>query len=136
MRRSLLTLAAVLALLGAACGSDNGEAETADTTLAGPTTSTTVAKAPATTVQEAVETLLRAWQNDDRAVALRIAHEPAVESLFSRPYTAAQPRGCDEPGQLGADCVFRLAGGSASLRLHVVGDATAGYLVDVAEFLE
>jgi hypothetical protein len=134
VRRALLLLL-VAPLLVAGCGSDDG-GSAADTTEPGPTTSTTVAKAPANTVEEALETLLRAWQNQDRVVALRIAHEPAVAVLFSRPYAATSARGCDAGGQLGTDCVFRLAGGSASVRLHVIGDETDGFVVESAEFLE
>jgi hypothetical protein len=138
MRRALPLVVAALAVLvlGSACGSDGGSSSSTETTVAGPTTSTTVPKAPANTVQEAVETLLRAWQNNDRTTALYIAHEPAVATLFSRPYAATQSRGCDEPGQLGSSCIFRLAGGAASLRLHVIGEATQGFVVDKAEFLE
>jgi hypothetical protein len=137
MRRAFLLMAAVLALLGSACGSDDGDGDaSADTAAAGPTTSTTVAKAPANTPEEAVDTLLRAWQNNDRVVALRIAHEEAVAVLFSRPYSATQSRGCDQPSQLGTDCVYRLTGGPASLRVHVIGDEATGWVVETAEFLE
>ena len=135
MRRALLLVVATLALVGPACGSGDESSDATDTTAAGPTTSTTVPKAPANTRDEAVETLLRAWQNNDRATALYIAHEAAVATLFSRPHAATQSRGCDEPSQLGSACVFRLAGGSASLRLHVIGDDTRGFVVDVAEYL-
>ena len=123
MRRAIVLTAAVLALVGSACESGDGGADaSSETTAAGPTTSTTVAKAPGNTPQEAVETLLRAWENNDRQVALHIAHEEAVAVLFSRPYTASESRGCDQPSQLGTDCVYRLTGGSTSLRLHVIGD--------------
>jgi hypothetical protein len=134
MRRALLLVIVALALVGPACSSGDGSSA-ADTTVAGPTSSTTVPKAPANTRDEAVETLLRAWQNNDRTTALYIAHEPAVATLFSRPYAATQARGCDQPTQLGSACVFRLAGGSASLRLHVIGNETQGFVIDVAEFL-
>jgi hypothetical protein len=137
MRRWVLVVAALLCLvLVGACGSDGDSSDASETTVAGPTTSTTVPKAPANSVDEAAQTLLRAWQNNDRQTALYIAHEPAVEALFARPYAATQSRGCDEPSQLGSACIFRLTGSPASLRLHVIGDATNGFVVDKAEFLE
>lgn len=140
MRRHVLLLAAALALVAAGCGSDDQRADEGPLPQITTTTSTTVqataAAAPAVkvgSVKDAATRLYDAWKAGDRPKALGAASQSAVNALFAQPFNPAQLRGCDEPGQLGADCFFRYPGGA--IRMHVTGDASSGFVVETAEFL-
>jgi hypothetical protein len=55
--------------------------------------------------------------------------------MFARTYVQYQSRGCDAPSQLGSDCNYRLAG-AGGVRLHLVADPVAGFLVDKVTFID
>lgn len=139
MRRHVLLLAAALALVAAGCGSDDEPGLEGQVPQVTTTTSTTVqatAQGPSVkvgSVKDAATRLYDAWKAGDRPKALGAASESAVNALFAQPFNPAQLRGCDEPGQLGADCFFRYPGGA--IRMHVTGDASNGFVVETAEFL-
>ena len=134
MTRRLTLLCCVLALAGA-CGDGGSEDATATTTTVAPTTSTTIAKGSWKTPLEAANNLMLGWKNSDGAAATRSASQAAVETLFGRTYVQYQSRGCDAPSQLGSDCNFRLAG-AGGVRLHLVADPVAGFLVDKVTFID
>ena len=134
MHRRAVVICCVLALVGACGGGDDKPAAT--TTTAAPTTTTTaVAKGSWKTPLEAANNLMLAWKNSDGEAAQRSANMDAITTLFGRNYSQYQQRGCDEPGQLGSDCNYRLAG-AGGVRLHVAADATAGFLVDKVTFID
>ena len=134
MIRRLAFACCVVALL-AACGGDSDGA-TATTTTAAPTTTTTAAaKGNWKTPLEAANNLMAAWKNSDGAAAARSANQAAVEAIFGRSYVQYQSRGCDAPSQLGSDCNYRLAG-AGGVRLHLVADPAAGFLVDKVTFID
>ena len=134
MRRRVALVCIVVVLLGA-CGGDDPEQTTATTTTVAPTTSTTVAKGNWKTPLEAANNLITAWKNSDGDAGRRSATEEAVVTLFARAYAPHQSRGCDRPSQLGSDCNFRLSG-AGGVRLHLVADPVAGFLVDKVAFID
>jgi hypothetical protein len=121
--------------LAGACGGGGSEKAVATTTTAAPTTSTTVAKGSWKTPLEAANNLMTAWKNSDGEAASRSANQAAVEAMFGRNFVQYQSRGCDAPSQLGADCNYRLTG-AGGVRLHLVADPVAGFLVDKVTFIE
>ena len=141
MRRHALLLVVALLLLAGACNSDDQPAMEGPFPQITTTTSTTVQATPPsstpgvklTSPAAAANHLYEAWKAGDRAKALQAANERAVTELFGHPFNTASFRGCDEPDQLGADCSYRYEGGG--LILHVIGDATTGFIVETAQFL-
>jgi hypothetical protein len=138
VRRALPVLLAVVAVVTlAGCGKDSpavdGRAGSSSTTA--PTTTTTVVKGHFASPLEAASHLMAAWKAGDTTAALESAAQAAVDTLFEHEYSQYQSRGCDAPGQLGSDCNFRLsqAGG---VRIHVVADPTAGFLVQSVFFID
>jgi hypothetical protein len=129
-----LALACCVVTLLAACGGDSNGAAT--TTTAAPATTTTAAtKGNWKTPLEAANNLMAAWKNSDGDAGRRSATDAAVVTLFGKTYAQHQSRGCDTPNQLGSDCNFRLAG-AGGVRLHLVADPVAGFLVDKVTFIE
>jgi hypothetical protein len=124
----------VLALLGA-CGGGDSDNATATTTTVAPTTSTAAPKGNWKTPLEAANNLMAAWKASDGDAGRRSATDEAVIALWARSYAQHQSRGCDTPNQLGADCNYRLAG-AGGVRLHLVADPVAGFLVDKVTFIE
>jgi hypothetical protein len=127
-------LCCVIALAGGACGGGSNNA-TATTTTAAPVTTTTIAFGKYKTPLDAANALMLAWKNSDGEAAARAAKREAVLTLFGRTYAQHQQRGCDAPGQLGSDCNYRLAG-AGGVRLHVIADPAAGFLVESATFID
>jgi len=125
--RPVVFVVCVLTLVVGACG--GGEEKAAPTTTTGPTTTATPARGHWGSPQEAANNLMLAWKNSDGEAARRSAKEDAVLFLFGKTYAQYQQRGCDAPSQLGSDCNYRLAA-DGGLRLHVVADPAAGYLVE------
>lgn len=134
MDRRVALVCIVLALAGA-CGGDGSDSATATTTTAAPTTSTTAPKGNWKTPLEAANNLMVAWKNSDGDAARRSASDEAVVTLFGKSYTQHQSRGCSTPNQLGSDCNYRLAG-AGGVRVHLVADPVAGFLVDKVTFIE
>jgi hypothetical protein len=121
--------------LAGACNGDGSEKAAATTTTAAPTTSTTVAKGSWKTPLEAANNLMTAWKNSDGDAGRRSASEEAVVTLFGKTSAQYQARGCSTPNQLGSDCNYRLAG-AGGVRLHLVADPVAGFLVDKVTFID
>jgi hypothetical protein len=121
----------------AACGKDSPAVDGAGTatTVAAPTTTTTVAKGHFAAPLEAANHLMAAWKAGDETAALQGASQDAVVSLFEHEYSQYQSRGCDAPGQLGSDCNYRLAQ-AGGVRIHVKADPTAGFLVESVTFID
>jgi hypothetical protein len=115
-------------LFGGACGGGGSKHATATTSTL-PATTTTITKGHWGSPQEAANNLMLAWKNSDGDAAARSAKQDAILFLFGKTYAQYQQRGCDAPGQLGSDCNYRLAG-AGGLRLHVVADPVAGFLVE------
>ena len=128
MTRLAVLVVCLLAVLGGACG--GGSEKAASTTTTAPTTTAAPARGHWGTPQEAANNLMLAWKNSDGEAARRSAKEDAVLAIFAKGYAQYQQRGCDAPSQLGSDCNYRLAGSAGGLRLHVVADPAAGYLVE------
>ena len=130
-----VALCVLLFIVVGACGGDGEKAPATTTTTVAPTTSTTIAKGNWKTPLEAANNLMTAWKNSDGDAGRRSATEAAVIALFGRSYAQHQSRGCDTPNQLGSDCNYRLAG-VGGIRLHLVADPVAGFLVDKVTFIE
>lgn len=134
MHRRVVLLCTVLALAGA-CGGGGSDGATATTTTAAPTTTTAAPKGSWKTPLEAANNLMTAWKNSDGDAARRSATDAAVLTLFGKTYAQHQSRGCDTPNQLGSDCNYRLAG-AGGVRIHLVADPVAGFLVDKVTFID
>jgi hypothetical protein len=126
--RPVLLVVCALAVVGGACGG-GGSTHAEATTTTRPATTTTLAKGHWGSPQEAANNLMLAWKNSDGEAAAKSAKQDAVLFLFAKTYVQYQQRGCDAPSQLGSDCNYRLAA-AGGLRLHVVADPVAGYLVE------
>jgi hypothetical protein len=134
VHRRVVVACCVLALAGA-CGGGGSDDAKATTTVAPTTTTTAVVKGNWKTPLDAANNLMLAWKNSDGEAAMRSANQDAVTAMFGHNYVQYQQRGCDAPGQLGSDCNYRLAG-QGGVRLHVVADPTAGFLVDKVTFID
>ena len=134
MIRRLALACCVLALLGACGGGSDGTTATS-TTVAPTTTTTAAAKGNWKTPLEAANNLMVAWKNSDGEAAMRSANQDAVFALFGKSYAQYQARGCSTPNQLGSDCNYRLAA-AGGVRLHLVADPIAGFLVDKVTFID
>lgn len=78
--------------------------------------------------EESAKHLFEAWKRGDRTDALTFAEPPAVDEVFSRPYTGPDPEfmGCTHE----VDhyfCQFRYEGGFTTYRVD--GGVSAGYFV-------
>jgi hypothetical protein len=120
-----------------ACGEDSPAVDDAGatSTAPAPTTTATVAKGHFGSPLEAANHVMSAWKAGDQAAALQAGSAAAIDSLFEHEYSQYQSRGCDAPGQLGSDCNYRLtqAGG---VRVHVIADPAAGFLVESVTFID
>lgn len=134
LARCLLTLALV-ALTGACGGGGSKAASTTTTAPPVATTAAPVALGKWKTPLDAANNLMAAWKSSDGTAAQRSATRTAAETLFDKPYAQYQQRGCDAPGQLGSDCNYRLAG-AGGVRLHVVADPAAGFVVQSVTFID
>jgi hypothetical protein len=131
-RRTSLVVCLLLAV--GACGG-GGSDDGASTTTAAPATTSTIALGSWKTPQEAANNLMLAWKNSDGDAMRRSATQDAVLAMFGRTYFPHSPRGCDNPDQLGSDCVFRLSG-AGEVRLHAKSDPAAGWIIDKVTFLD
>lgn len=144
-----------IAVLLPACGKDHGKptaaatstTATIPTTLAASTTSpapTTVAPSttvtarattttPAASPEAFAKTLYEAWKNGDRAAAAKVAQPAAVDTLFARPWRAADGWAFSEcNGAAGSViCTWKQPGGQQLLMR--VQNVTGGLPVTVLE---
>lgn len=133
MRRRTTLTVCLLLVVGACGGGDSGDDTT--TTTAAPTTTSTVALGQWKTPQEAANNLMLAWKDSNGEAMRRSATQEAVLAMFGRTYFPHTSRGCDNPDQLGSDCVFRLSG-AGEVRLHAKADPAAGWIIDKVTFLD
>lgn len=102
----------VQAWLTATCGFDLGS----------PGGSTTTASC--TSVEEAAQTVLDAWQAGDRATASSCASDAAVEELFGVPTSVEMTyAGCTGVDSTHVDCSYRYEGGS--MTMTITGSGTS-----------
>src|SRR5579872_1144487 len=99
MRRMGFWLAALMLILGACSSGGGAPAPTSAPATGAPAVTTTTAPPliPQASPLTAADTLLRAWNAGDRALASRVATPAVVAAVFGRPPVSYSDRGCQDP---------------------------------------
>jgi hypothetical protein len=84
--------------------------------------------------EDAAKGLFEAWKTKDRTAAAKFATNDAINSLYSEGGPEGlQFQGCEKADDEGYNCGYYYEGGG--LIMHVSGSESAGYKVDLTEFI-
>lgn len=138
----------VLIGVGVAIASGGGDDNPVDTTAS---TSTTAATLPATTTtvaptsvtvgiicttpEDAAQTVVSAWEANDKPAAARCANQSALDELFKASGVGASWmfQGCGGPDPGVPTCQFSYEGGAANFAM--AGTDAAGWKVDTVSYI-
>ena len=150
MRSRFVAVVSALLLVGCGHSAASGPSTTStSSTSVTTTTTTTTTTAPTTTTTTtttappppavpqsspyaAAKALLGAWYAGDRAAALGVGTEEAVDALFARPPEPTSGRGCQDPIAGSSDCSYSI--GHEVLITIRTKSSGGGWIVDSVGF--